>query len=87
MPVITLRLAALAGHGSFPPSKDLNDDHRRSTVWTDEGGLDVHCDGLRRLRFGRAGDDVQHFARAGQILAAFGIGKQPVVADAMKAAG
>ena len=46
----------------------------------DEGGLDVGYIG-RRLRFGRGGDDVQQFARSGEIVPASSIGEQPIVAD------
>ena len=70
----------------MPAGEDLDDDHRRATMRTDEGGLDVGYGCLGRLRFGDGGD-VQQFKRAGEMLAAFGIGEQPVVADAMKAGG
>ena len=70
----------------FSAGEDFDDDHRRTTMRTDERGLEVGGVG-RRWRFSRGGDDVQQFARPGEMLAAPGIGEQPVVADAMKAAG
>ena len=38
------------------------------------------------MRFARGGDDLQLFACAGEMLAARGIGEQPVVANAVEAA-
>ena len=53
---------------------------------TDEGGRDDGNE-RRRLRVGRSGNNVQQFARPGEMLAPAGIGEQPVVADAVEAAG
>jgi ABC-type uncharacterized transport system substrate-binding protein len=66
--------------------EDVQDDHRCATVRTDEGRRDVGG-GFRRRRCGRAVDEVQQFARLGELLAAAGIGEQAVVPDAVEAAG
>ncbi len=51
----------------------------------DEDGLNDGCGlTMRRSRFGC---NVQQLARSRQIVSARGIGKQPIVTDAMKAAG
>jgi len=81
-----LQLAMSAAHGSFPAREGLDDDHRCTTVRADEGGLQVGYGCRGRLRFGD-GDDVQQFARLCEMLPASGIGEQPVVANAVEAAG
>ena len=43
----------------LPADEGLDDRHRGTTVRADEGGRDVGGGDLRRLRFGRGGDDVQ----------------------------
>ena len=88
MPVIMLQLATWAARGSVAPRAKVSTMIIAAPQCgqTKVGG--TMADGrLRRLRFGRGGNDVQQFARLGEMLAAPGIGEQPVVADAVEAAG
>ena len=64
----------------------VDDDHRRTTVRTDEGRPNGT---MRRISFLglRVGHYVQQFSRPREVVLTFGIGDQPVVADAVKAAG
>ena len=70
----------------LPAGEGLDDDHRGAAVRADERGL---ATGYRRRRRRRrcGGDDVQQLACLGEMLAAAGVGEQPVVADAVEAAG
>jgi hypothetical protein len=68
-------------------SERLDDDHGGTAMRADERGLDVRYGELSRLQFVRGGNDVKQLARSGEMLAASGIGEQPVVANAMEAAG
>ena len=68
--------------------EDLDDAHRGTAVRADEGGRRRWRPAPRlRRRFDRGGNDVQQFARLGEMLAASGIGEQAVVANAVEAAG
>jgi len=80
VPVLMPRLATRWGTNGFPASEDLDDAHRGTAVRADERGRhdgDRRCG--RRRRFDRGGNDVQQFARLGEMLAAPGIGQQAVV--------
>ena len=64
----------------------FDDEHRRATVRTDEGGLNGFSGHLGVLGF-YIGDgcNVQQFACSRKVLTTPAIGDQPIVADAMKA--
>jgi hypothetical protein len=69
--------------------QDFDNDHRRTTVWADEGRLDGF---FRRISISTHGfrisrDNVQQVAHSRKIIVAPEISEQPIVADTMKAAG
>ena len=88
MPVLMLQLARWAARESVAPRAKVStmiiaapQCGQTKVGWPQAAGA------VGRRRFGRGGDDVQQFARLGEMLAASGIGEQPVVADAVEAAG
>src|SRR3954471_13623376 len=82
-----LRLAVAVGTNRLPACEGLDDEHRRTTVAADEDGLNDGCGLTRGLRRSRFGCNVQQLARSGQVVSARGVGEQPIVTDAVKAAG
>src|SRR4051794_6309035 len=75
------------GTNRLPACEGLDDEHRRATVPADEDGLSNGCGLIGLLRLSRFGCNEQQLARSRQIVSARGIGEQPIVTDAMKAAG
>jgi len=65
----------------------FDDAHRRTTVWTDEGGLNrfICCPGA--IRFFNSRCNMQQRASPRQVLPPSTIGDQPIVADAMESTG
>src|SRR5664279_6342133 len=69
--------------------EDLDDGHRRTTTRTDEGWLNEagRRIGLREGRVDVEPLSTQQLASPHEVLPASGVGDQPVVTDAVKAAG
>jgi len=85
--VLMPRSHAGGARNGFPRSEDLDDAHRGTAVRADERGGMMASGAAADDGFDRGGNDVQQFARLGEMLAAPGIGQQAIVANAVEAAG